>query len=106
MNATAARVFVSQDNEFDYSAAELFGAVVFCSTREIVPYTGSASAISVGTGIESEIAGNYIPGIDYLLPSGSVLSIAHMLRAAFAKPGKHKLLKWDRQAQRYFVYTM
>jgi len=102
----APRVFVSQDNDFNYAAAEEFGLVVFLSNREIVPYSGSAQNLATIHGIESRVAADYLPGIDYLLPSGGVLSIAHMLSAAFKKPGTHQLLKWDRRAERYFVYKM
>lgn len=105
MNARA-KVFVSQDNEKDYSAAEEFGDVVFLSNREIVPYSGSASNMAVVHGIESTITKDYVPGVDYLLPAGGMFAIAHLFHAAYAKPGKHQILKWDNRAQRYYAYVI
>lgn len=109
MNEEAVRrpkVFVSQDNDFDYRMAEEYGDLVFLSNREVLAYSGSAQNALTIHGIESGIESEYIPGLDYLLPTGGPLSIAHMYRAAFNKTGDHQILKWDRRSARYDVYTM
>jgi len=97
-------VFVSQDNERNYAAAERYGTVVILSNREIVAYSASAHNASTAAAIVSRVAKDYVPGVDSLLPAGGVLSIALMLKAAFDKPGDHRLLKWDRHAQTYHAY--
>lgn len=105
-SAVRPKVFVSQDNEFDYSIAEEYGEVVFLSNREISAHSASSTNMNTIHHIESVIAGDYVPGIDYLLPSGGVLSIAHMFRAAFRKGDEHLILKWDRRSGKYFRYKM
>jgi len=103
---TRPMVFVSQDNERDYAEAAPFGDVVFLSNREIVPYSASANNLAVIHAIESRIQADYLPGVDYLLPAGGVLSMAIMFKAAFAKPGEHNVLKWDRHAHCYYPYRL
>lgn len=105
-NDNRPRVFVSQDNERDYQQADDFGDLIFLSNREIVPFSASATNLATIHGIEAGIARDYIPGHDYLLPAGGMLAIAHMFRAAFAKGGDHNVLKWDRRANKYYVYRM
>jgi len=100
------KVFVSQDNDKDYSLAEEFGDVVFLSNREIVPFSASAVNQAVIHGIEATIAKDYVPGVDFLLPAGGMLSVAHMFHAAYAKVGDHRILKWDNRAQRYYTYDI
>ena len=56
--------------------------------------------------IVSTISIDYRVGVDYLLPTGSPLAMAHMFAAAFKQRGKHRLLKWDARANRYYIYIL
>lgn len=101
------KVFVSQEIGVNYSPAEEFGEVVILSLKEIVPYEGSLANTTTVAYMEKVLAEGYRPGVDYLLPTGSVLAMAHMFSSAFAKKGPvHLILKWDARAQKYYRYRM
>jgi len=102
------KVFVSQSVNVDFSPAERdFGAVVILSQSEIWPF-GHATQSNVRNAhsIERGIADDYRPDVDYLMPTGSVLAMAHMFAAAFEKGTAHRILKWDARAQRYYDYRL
>lgn len=101
------RVFASQAMNFDYGPAEKeYGPVVMCSHSEIYPYGVTESNVRNAHSIERAIALDYRPGVDYLLPTGSVLAMAHMFAAAFDRGTVHLILKWDARAQKYYDYRL
>lgn len=99
------RVFVTQEIPVDFSPAEVFGDVVFCSRHEITPTKGGFINQSTIAGIKSTMV-EYIPGEDYILLSGSPIAIAHCLMAAFKRGPTHNLLKWDGQRGAYMHYEV
>lgn len=101
------KVFVSQEIGVNYSPAEEFGEVVILSLKEIVPFEGSMANATTVAHMEKVLAEEYRPGVDYLLPTGSVLAMAHMFLSAFRKNGPvHYVLKWDARAQKYYRYRL
>lgn len=100
------KVFVVQEGPFDYTSAEDYGELVFCSYKELTPTRGGQYNESIIQGIKKAMA-NYVAGYDYILLSGSPVAIAHCLAAAFAaKRGEHLLLKWDNQKNAYMLYRV
>lgn len=106
MTKESAKVFVAQETNVNYTPAEEFGRVVILSMKEIVPYQGSMSNVQVVHAMEKILADEYRAGVDYLLPTGSVLAMAHMFAAAFRLGSAHRVLKWDARAQRYHSYSL
>ncbi len=103
------RVFIAQEGPFDYSTAQRYGEVVFCSVQEITPAVGRGRLNEVIVNGIYEAMKDYEPGEDYILASGSPIAIAHCLSVAYNKSKikqLHKLLKWDAQRNTYLVYEV
>lgn len=98
------RVFVTQEMPFNYNPAEEFGEVVFCSMDDIRPTSGSMRNERIAAGVAAVLS-DYVPGVDYLLPSGSPLTLMVVVAALTARVGNgvtHHVLKWDSQRGRYW----
>lgn len=98
-------VFVTQEGPFNYQPAEDFGELTFLSVKEITPNKGSPRNEAIVGDIQNQMQ-HYIPGVDYILLSGSPIAMAYTLREAFRKGPTHNLLKWDGQAGTYFEYRI
>lgn len=95
------RVFVSNEGPFSYNVAEKYGEVVFLTNREFSPNRASRQNVQNVVEIQQGMSG-YIPGIDYLLPSGDPLAIGVMFAVAKREVAKsHNILKWDKQSNSY-----
>ena len=101
-----AKVFVSQDNGFNYGPAEKFGEIVFLSWKEITQFANSPQNAVTVHNIRKVVAEDYHVGVDFLLPTGSSVSAAFMFAEAFKKKGQHRMLKWDTRAGDYYVFVV
>ncbi len=101
-------VYVAQEGPFNYSSAEQYGDLQFCSVQEITPTVGGKLNDMIIGSMKKAMA-DYQPGLDFILLSGSPIAIAHCLSIAFNKKDKpiaHNLLKWDAQRNAYLKYTV
>lgn len=95
------KVFVTQEvNRINYAPALEYGEVTFLTTDEYKPEPTNGKT---NARITSEVINNlkdYVPGVDYILTSGSpipMLIVGNNLR-----PGvRHKILKWNNQSNKY-----
>lgn len=104
----SARVYIAQEGPFDYTSAEDYGQLEFCSVQEITPTKGGQLNENIIRNIRKKMI-NYIPGRDYILLSGSPIAIAHCLSIAFNMrnvPIEHNILKWDGQRGAYVEYKI
>jgi len=100
-----AKVFVTQEiSRINYASALEYGDVVFLTCDEYKPEPTNGE---INKEIKHSIAKHmkdYVPGVDYILTSGSPVSIllTGMIMAAttVAMTG-HKILKWNNQSNRY-----
>jgi hypothetical protein len=103
------RVYVTQEaKRADYVDAYKYGDVIFLATEE---YKAEPTDGKLNMAIRIEIADkfkDYRPGVDFLLPSGSPISmlLASMVLGRMSRPMdgvKHKVLKWNNQQRRYEI---
>lgn len=89
-------VYITQTGPLDYSPAESYGSLVALAHGEL---TLDSLDREVMQSITSKLR-RYRPGVDYILLSGSPLTIAWvcLLIAELAPLGaRHLFLKWDKQ---------
>lgn len=101
----ASKVFVIQESNFDYSKAEKFGEVVFVTSLEYNSVPGSNYNKRIIADIRKAFS-DYIPGEDYLIPTGSPALMALVMVSIGAKwPNQsHQILKWGNMERDYKVY--
>ena len=97
----AIKVLVVQEQpQYDYSAAERYGDVTFVSAFDLSPMAQSLRNKEIMAAMRKAMS-DYIPGIDYILPSGSPINIAAIMMLAGRMGSKHKILKWDNRSNSY-----
>lgn len=99
------RVFVTQEGPHDYMPAQRFGDVVFMSHDEISPFAESRRNAEIVEQLRLSMV-DYIPGYDYILPSGSPVTIAHVFMLASRSGDSHRVLKWDNRAHAYNEFSV
>lgn len=95
-------VWVVQEGKNDYAAAEQHGVVKFITKEELVS-VGEEQNRMVAQDVR-RFKSEYIPGVDFLVPSGNPMISA--LVAMSLPPGKHKWLKWDGRRSVYSKFTI
>jgi len=110
MSRSKPNVYIVERMPFDYSAAATFGEVVFMESQKLAPDAPNEDGMcKLNAAIVSEAAhqlADYIPGYDYLVPTGSPVKIMMVGMLLTSKGGNHKILKWDDRTQRYMCHTM
>src|SRR5688572_10084517 len=100
--------YVVEQQAFDYSAAEAFGNLRFVEAKPLAPQSPGAPDTwnrNVVHQLRKEFS-DYMPGYDFVIPTGSPsrMMLSGMLLAEKGK--KHKILKWDGRTQRYLQYDV
>lgn len=99
-------VFVVEQAEFDYSPARVFG-------RRIVPIVADSLSPNAEASWHirtiqqmRQCLSTYIPGLDYVIPTGRPVRMMLAAMVMRERGDVHKLLGWDNKQQRYFEYIL
>ena len=99
-------VWVVQEGKNDYASAEEFGQITFITKSDMVKYEGSRQNAMVNQDIRSFMS-KYIPGMDYIIPSGNPAIVATVLLSIGRWPHcQHKILKWDGRRALYVPFII
>lgn len=103
-----ARVFVVEQQAFDYSPASAYGKLEFLSSIRLAP-----DAPSAGNDFNSKVLyqlrrelSDYVAGIDYIIPTGSPVKMLVVGAVLRDKGNTHNVLGWDARTQRYLHYVI
>lgn len=97
------KIWVTQEGKNDYSAAEnQFGVIHFITKGDLRSFTGEQNS-QVTADIRRFLV-DYIPGHDYIIPSGNPM--VAVLVAMSLGNGDHKFLKWDGRQACYIPFTL
>lgn len=103
------RVFVIHQQPLDFTPAAVFGDVQFMNSVRLAPAPppGAVDVHNKGVlaAIRKDLAG-YIPGLDYIVPTGSPIKIILVGMVLKEKGPSHKVLGWDAKSQRYMEYIL
>lgn len=110
MSRETAKVFIVERMPFDYAAAAAFGELDFLEGARLAPDAPGDTTMSpwnhhLVSALQHRLA-EYIPGLDYVIPTGSPVKIMVVGMILAAKGGVHKILKWDDRTQRYLLHTL
>lgn len=100
------KVYVSQSQDrIDYSDAERFGALVFCTGYEYPKHSANPRCRMVVQDVANSMK-DFDPAKDYLILTGNPITMGYtfywaMLRAAALGFAKIRVLQWDRNDQAY-----
>ena len=97
------KVWVVQEGQNNYDAAEDFGEVNFITDNDISKIVGCAQNIYLGLDIKRFLS-EYTAGIDYIIPAGNPMVIA--LITMSLPTGNHQFLKWDGRRSVYIPYNI
>lgn len=96
-------VWVVQENNNDYSPAELFGTVKFITRNEYRSVENSQQNEQVISDVRNFVS-SYVPGHDYIVPVGNPIVIALVVLSLGSQ--SHTFLKWDRRRGVYVPHTI
>jgi len=105
MAAAPPVVFITQAGTLDYTSAEQFGTLSALAHGEL---TFSAIELEVLHQIRRKLRA-YRPGVDFVLLSGSPLTIAWvclLISEMETGASRHRFLKWEKQTRSYTVYEI
>jgi len=94
------KVFITQEGNHNYTEAQEFGEVIFLTSSEFSPIPTSLKNSDIIKEIRKNMS-DYIPGIDYIMPSGSPIAIGVTFMIAREKGATVNILKWDNHYRRY-----
>ena len=94
------RVFVTQEQHFDYSPAEVHGDLEFLAAQEYSPSWNSLRNSLLIESVRKRMV-DYIPQVDFLLPSGSPLLIGLVFAIAAEKGSRHNVLHYSNRDHDY-----
>lgn len=100
--------YVIEQQAFDYSAAASFGVLKFIESKQLAPQSPNAPDTwnrGVVHQLRSELR-DYLPGFDYVIPTGSPSRILAVGMILAEKGKKHRILKWDGRTSRYLQYDV
>lgn len=99
-------VWVVEQGEFDYSPARVFGSDIRVITADkLTPNADASWHAKVIQQMRKDFAG-YIPGIDFVIPTGRPVRMMLAAMVMRERGDRHKLLGWDDRTQRYFLYEL
>jgi hypothetical protein len=114
MNATPSKqpteptVYICEQMAFDYTPATVYGSLKFIEAKPLAPQSpGAPDTWNKGVihQLRKELSG-YIPGYDYVIPTGSPSRMLTVGMVLTEKGPSHRILKWDGRAQRYLLYDV
>ncbi len=97
------RVWVVQEGNNDYAPAEEFGEVRFITHADLRAMADSKQNLHVEADIR-KFKAEYIPGTDYIIPTGNPMVVALVTMAL--PRAEHKFLKWDGRRAGYIPFTL
>ena len=102
------KVFVLEQQPFDYSPATAYGELTFLKSSRLAPSAPGAPDNwnkGVVSSLRKELA-DYVPNLDYIVPTGAPnrLVVVGMLLRELGP--RHRLLGWDARTQRYLEYIV
>lgn len=97
------KVWIIQDTNNDFSAAEEFGEVEFITRFDLSAIPASRNNSCIASDIRKFLS-SYIPMVDYILPSGNPMLCATI--AMSLPSGEHNFLKWDGRRSLYIPYKL
>lgn len=106
--ATKSRVFVLEQQPFDYSPAKTYGDLVFLTSKKLAPSSTGAPDTwnnDVVHSLRRELA-DYVSDLDYIIPTGSPSRMVTVGAILASKGKRHKILGWDARTQRYLEYII
>lgn len=103
-------VYVTEVRALDFSPAQVYGDIRVLELGRPIPYTeGLPNNVAVNSQlvhrIRRELA-NYIPGHDFVCPTGAPTTMAAVGMVLGGIKGRHRLLGWDNHARRYLEYIV
>ena len=101
-------VFVVEHMPFDYTPAAIYGELRFLEAERLAPHSPNAPETwnnSVVKRLERGL-GPYVPGYDFVIPTGAPTRMMLVGMLLSRKGDKHKILKWDARSQRYSEYII
>jgi hypothetical protein len=99
-------VWVVEQGEFDYSPARVFGDEIRVITADkLTPNAEASWHMKVIHQMRRDLV-DYIPGVDFIIPTGRPVRMMLVAMILREKGDRHKLLGWDDRTQRYFLYEL
>lgn len=97
------KVWVIQENNNDYSAAETHGEIDFITSSELRQYNCDSNG-HISNDIRIFLT-KYIPGVDYIIPAGNPMNTA-LVVMSLPQGMRHNFLKWDGRRATYIPFTL
>lgn len=105
---TKPRVYVVEQQPFDYSPSQVFGDPIFMEVQKLAPDSPGAGTTwnsKVLQQIRRELD-QYVPGLDFLIPTGAPAKLMAVGAILKEKGPTHNILGWDAKTQRYLHYVL
>lgn len=100
-------VWVIEQGSFDYSPARVFGAEIrILHAEALTPNAPAANWHSKVIHQMRQDLADYIPGLDYVIPTGRPVRMVLAAMILREKGPRHNILGWDDRTQRYFLYEL
>lgn len=99
-------VWVVEQAAFDYSPALVFGKEICPIVVDRLTPNADASWHNKTIHQMRRAFADYIPGIDYVIPTGQPVRMMLAAMVLRERGGRHNLLGWDDKTQRYFLYQL
>lgn len=102
------RVYVVEQQPFDYGPAAAYGDTIFMDVQKIAPDSPGAG-LSWNEKILSQVRrelSQYVPNIDFIIPTGSPVKMLLVGAVMKEKGPIHNVLGWDARTQRYLHYLV
>lgn len=109
MSAEANRspiVWVVEKASFDYSPARVYGQTIRAIEADQLSPNADASWHDKTIQQVRKALSDYIPGIDYIIPTGKPVRMMLVGLILRERGDVHNFLGWDDRTQRYFVYEI
>lgn len=103
-------VFITKGSALDFSPATVYGKIHVMELGRPVPYTEGlpphmAFNAVLMQRIKKELS-NYIPGLDFICPTGAPAIMIAVGVVLGSINGKHRMLGWDNFSRRYIEYVI
>lgn len=102
------KVFIVEQQPFDYTPATTYGELVFLDSEQLAPHAPNAPDRwnkTVLHSLRKELS-TYVPNYDYVVPTGAPARML-VVGMLLAEKGKiHKMLGWDNRQRRYLEYII
>lgn len=102
------RVYVVEQQPFDYLPAQAYGDLLFMETQKLAPDAPGAGTdwnMKILQQIRAELS-QYVADRDFLIPTGSPVKLLAVGAVLKEKGPRHNVLGWDARTQRYLHYVV